>query len=118
MSSPTSRPDQVYPSDLSRKQFEVIRPLLESARKKTSPHKIDRFHIFNAVLYVLREGCRWRSLPKDYPDWNLCYYYYRIWRDHIDKQTGLPLLELVLKKIGVRRPEVCWKGRANHLSDP
>ncbi len=98
MSLPSSRPDQVYPSDLSRKQFEVIRPLLESARKQTSPHKIDRFHIFNASLYVLHEGCRWRSLPKDYPDWHLCYYDYRVWRDHIDEKSGLPLLELVLKK--------------------
>ena len=85
MHLPTKRPDQVYPSDLSRQQFEVIRPLLESARKKTSPHKVDRFHIFNAVLYVLREGCRWRSLPKDYPDWNLCYYHYSVWRDHMKK---------------------------------
>lgn len=53
MNSATSRPDEVYPSDLSRKQFEVIRPLLENARKKTSPHsphKAERFHIFNAIV--------------------------------------------------------------------
>ena len=28
-----------YPSDVSREQFEVIQPLLESARKKTAPRK-------------------------------------------------------------------------------
>ena len=99
MKPPAERRDQVYPSDLSREQFEVIRPLLASSRKKTSPHKIERFHLFNAILYVLREGCRWRSLPKEYPDWNLCYYHYRVRRDHIDKETGLSLLELVLKKL-------------------
>ncbi|MFT3992335.1 MAG: IS5 family transposase [Luteolibacter sp.] len=99
VSSSVSRPDQIYPSDLNRKQFEVIRPLLEGARKKTAPHQVDRLHIFNGVLYILREGCRRRSLPKDYPDWNLCYYYYRVWRDHTDAETNLPLLELVLKKL-------------------
>jgi transposase len=117
MSSPATRPDQVYPSDLGRQQFDVIPSVSGERPQEDSPHKIDRLHVFNAVLYVLREGCRWRSLPKDYPDWNLCYYHYRVWRDHIDEQTALPLLELVLKKIGVRRPGVCWKGRANHLSD-
>ena len=94
-----TRPEKLYPSDVSRKQFEVIRPLLDSARKKTSPHTVDRHLIFNAVLYLLREGCRWRALPKDYPDWNLCYYYYRVWRDHIDEDSGLPLLELVLSTL-------------------
>lgn len=36
MSSPVKRPDQVDPSDLSRQQFEVIRPLVATSRKKTS----------------------------------------------------------------------------------
>ena len=30
-----------YPSDIKREQFEVIRPLLESARKKTAPRRVD-----------------------------------------------------------------------------
>lgn len=104
MSQSTTRSDVTYPSDLSAERFEVIRPLLESARKKTAPREVNLHHVFNAVLYLLKEGCRWRSLPRDYPDWRLCYYDYRVWRDHIDKETGLPLLELVLKKIRRRRP--------------
>ncbi|MGQ5525723.1 IS5/IS1182 family transposase, partial [Chitinimonas sp. PSY-7] len=32
-----------YPSDVSREQFETIRPLLESARKKTSPRRVDLY---------------------------------------------------------------------------
>ena len=30
-----------YPSDISREQFERIRPLLEQARKRTKPRTID-----------------------------------------------------------------------------
>jgi len=94
--------DQLYPSDLTREQFKVIEPLLKSARKKTAPQHGDLRQVFNGVLYLLKEGCRWRALPRDYPDWNLCYYYYSVWRDHVDEESDLPLLELVLKKIGFR----------------
>jgi transposase len=108
MSPAIRRLEVVYPSDLTAAQFEMIRPLLQSARKKTSPRRVDLHHVFNAVVYLLREGCRWRSLPKDFPEWNICYYYYRIWRDHIDSETNQPLLELVLKKIGRRRARPRW----------
>jgi len=56
-----------YPSDITREQFEVIRETLEGSRKKTHPREYDLYDIFCAVLYVLREGCRWRSLPHDFP---------------------------------------------------
>lgn len=98
--SATSR--KSYPSDLSPAQFEHIRPLLESARTKTRPLEVDLLQVFNAVLYVLREGCRWRSLPHDFPGWPTVYYHYSKWRSHVDKTCGRPLLELVLKKIGQR----------------
>ena len=61
--------DRIYPSDLTREQFEVIRPLLGSVRKKTKPRAVDLFHVFNAVLYLLKTGCQWRMLAKEYPKW-------------------------------------------------
>ena len=69
----------VYPSDITREQFEAIRYLLESARKVTHPRHYDVYDIFCAVQYVLREGCRWRSLPHDFPPWNNIYYHYQVW---------------------------------------
>ena len=97
-----SRYGKVYPSDISVEQFEHIRPLLESVRRKTKPAQEDLRDFFNAVLYVLKEGCRWRSLPHDYPCWSNVYYHYKLWRDHVDQESGRPLLELVLKKIDFR----------------
>lgn len=32
---------QPYPSDVSRKQFEKVRPFLEKARKRTKPCTLD-----------------------------------------------------------------------------
>jgi len=46
-----------YPSDVSREQFELVRPLLESARRKTAPRRVDLYEVFCAVLYLLRTGC-------------------------------------------------------------
>ncbi len=60
---------KTYPSNLSRKQFEQIQPLLESARKRTSPRKVELYEIFCAVLYVLKSGCQWRMLPEGFPRW-------------------------------------------------
>lgn len=35
-----------YPSDISREQFEKIRPILESSRKKTRPRELDLYEVF------------------------------------------------------------------------
>ena len=45
-----------YPSDITREQFEIIRPDLEAAKRKTRPRKYDLYDIFCAVLYVLLGG--------------------------------------------------------------
>ncbi|SDW85662.1 hypothetical protein SAMN05216317_11547, partial [Nitrosomonas eutropha] len=34
-----------YLGDISREQFELIKPLLESARRKTSPRRIDLYEV-------------------------------------------------------------------------
>jgi transposase len=66
---------KIYPSDISREQFENIRLLLESARKKTAPRTVDLYEVFCAVLYLLRTGCQWRALPSDFPKWRTVHSY-------------------------------------------
>lgn len=64
-----------YPSDISREQFAVIRPLLEGARKKTAPRKWDLYDIFCAILYLLKNAATWRALPGDFPPPSTVRYY-------------------------------------------
>jgi transposase len=90
-----------YQSDISREQFERIRPLLESARKKTRPRTVDLYDVFNGVLYILKTGCQWRMLPKEYPKWRTVHEYFSIWRERTE-ETKKSILEEVLKKIGWR----------------
>ena len=67
---------KIYPSDITREQFETIRPFLESARKKTRPRKHDVYDLFCAVLYIVKSGCQWSMLPSDFPNYKTVHYYY------------------------------------------
>jgi transposase len=89
-----------YGSDVSREQFEIIREDLEKAKKATRPRKVVLYDIFCAVLYILKTGCQWRNLPKDFPNWKLVYYYFTIWKK--PKESGKSLLEEILKKISTK----------------
>jgi transposase len=91
-----------YPSDVSRKQFEQIRPLLESARKRTRPREVDLYEVFCAVLYLLKSGCQWRMLPEGFPKWRTVHSYFQLWTEKTTE--GKTLLDQVLKKISWRGP--------------
>ena len=54
---------KTYASDISREEFEEIRPLLQGVRRRTKPQAVDLYEVFCAVLYLLRTGCQWRFLP-------------------------------------------------------
>ena len=60
-----------YPSDISREQFEPLQAIFEQAKKKTKPRVVDLYDIFCAILYVLKSGCQWRMLPRDFPNWQV-----------------------------------------------
>lgn len=86
-----------YTSNISHEKFELIRPDLEAVHKQTRPRQYDLYDIFNAVLYRNENGIKWRNLPKDFPKWELVYYYYNLWRT-VD-ESGESLLDRCLKKI-------------------
>ena len=102
-----------YPSDITRKQFLKIKPLLEQARKKTKPRHVDIYEIFCAVSYLLKSGCQWRMLPRDFPKWNTVYFYFTIWSEQKGKEPSI--LEQVLKKNGWKGSYVQWSERENHF---
>ena len=62
-----------YPSDITKEQFEQIRSILESGRKKTAPRKVDLYEVFCALLYLLKSGYQWRMLSEVFPKWNTFY---------------------------------------------
>ena len=107
-------PRKVYPSDITRKQFETILPMLESMRKTTKPRTVDLYDVFCALLYVLKSGCQWRMLPSDFPKWRTVHAYFQIWSEKKNKNTP-SCLEEVLKKIGQRASFARWQTMQNQL---
>lgn len=78
-----------YTSDMTESQWEIIKPILQEAKYRSLEEKREQI---NAVFYLVKTGCQWRNLPKDFPKWKTVYSFYRraclngIW-DKI--QTGL-----------------------------
>ena len=91
-----------YSSDVSREQFERVRPLLEGVRKRTKPRTVDLYEVFNAVLYLLKSGCQWRMLPDGFPKWRTVHSYFAKWSE--PGPDGISVLERTLKKISWRGP--------------
>jgi transposase len=87
---------RVYPSDISREQFESVRERLKNFKKRTKPRTVDLYDVFCGVLYVLKSGCQWRMLPSDFPKWRTVYEYNSKWRKQ--KNEDPSLLEQLLKK--------------------
>ena len=71
--------DRQYPSDVTDRQWRVLRKLLTSTCRRGRP-PLDRRWVLNAILYVLRTGCQWRQLPRDFPHWKSVSTVFWRWR--------------------------------------
>jgi putative transposase len=93
--------ERVYPSDLSEKEWGIIRRLIPPSPPIGADRWIDIRKVVNGILYVNRSGCQWRMLPKEYEHWNTTYGYFRKWRkDGTWQRIHDTLRERVRKKEG------------------
>lgn len=101
-----SRKKQLYTSDMTDEQWEVIKPLLPLDRSGPGrPIELDMRQTVNAMFYINRTGCQWENMPKDYPNHNSVYYHYRKWcTDGIWKLINTALRKLDRQKRG-RNPD-------------
>jgi putative transposase len=69
---------QTYPTDLKYTEWELIEDFFPT-HHMGRPRKLP-WQIINAILYVVRTGCQWRMLPKDFAPWQTVYGYFRRWK--------------------------------------
>ena len=69
-----------YPSDLSDAEFVSLSPHLPEPKRCGRPWIHSRRAILDAIFYVVRTGCQWRALPREYPPWSTVHYWFRRWR--------------------------------------
>ena len=72
---------QLYPSDLTDSQWEIIQELIPKAKSGGRPRSLEMRQVINAILYIVVGGIQWRMLPQEYPKWQSVYSYFRTWRD-------------------------------------
>lgn len=61
---------------LTDSHWQVMAPLLLLKRRRR--HCLRQ--VIDALRYICRTGCQWRSLPTSFPPWSAVYYYFRRWQ--------------------------------------
>jgi len=69
-----------YPSDITDAQWALIERHLPPVRPGGRPRKTDLRDVADAIFYILRTGCQWRYLPKDFPPKSTVWRYFDQWR--------------------------------------
>lgn len=77
------RARSAYPTDLTDAEWAVLEPFVPRPARGR-PRVWSTRRVLDAVFYVLRSGCAWRLLPRDFPPWQTVFYHFRRWR-----RTGL-----------------------------
>lgn len=68
-----------YPCGLTDSEWEQVEHLFDPPGRTGRPPKYSRRRMLDACIYVLRSGCSWRMLPKDFPPWQVVYRTFRRW---------------------------------------
>ena len=100
---PKAIPVKRYPSDLTDEEWNILEPILKKTDPYTTgrPRQVDLREVINAIFYLNKTGCQWRSLPKDFPSYTLVSYYYHKWVDnHTWEQINTTLRQQLRKESG------------------
>jgi putative transposase len=68
-----------YPSDVTDAQWAMIKPHIP-VYPGGRPRKTDTRDVVDTIFYILRTGCQWRYLPKDFPPKSTVWRYFDEWR--------------------------------------
>ena len=85
---------------LREEDYREIAEIFPIQRRKS---EMSNLEVLNAVLYVLENGCKWRSLPREYGNWNTIYVRLRRWaRKGVLQKAFLLLQEKGIVQISVQ----------------
>ena len=68
--------EQLYPSVEYRAAYDR---LVQDHGQRLGARCCSIRQLVNAIFYIVRAGCAWRLLPKDFGPWQTVYGYFRVW---------------------------------------
>src|SRR5512132_4352090 len=80
--APTPMPTtRAYPSSLSDAEWTVLQPLVQrpATPQGGRPPKHPLRQIVDAIRYLVRTGCAWRLLPREFPPPGTVYWWFAKW---------------------------------------
>jgi len=93
--------EKCYSTDLSDAEWECLQLHVPAPKKRGRPRIHGPREILNAIFYVLKSGCPWRLLPKDFPPWETVYWWFGRWRtDGTFERFNAALRERVRSRLG------------------
>jgi len=95
-----------YPCGLTDSEWEQVQPFFDPSARTGRPEMYPRRQMLDACIYVLRSGCSWRMLPKDFPPWMAVYQTFRRWL----AQGRFEAMYDELRKL--------WRSRQHRAPDP
>jgi len=67
----------MYSTSLSDAEWACLQRHLPPVRVRGRRRIYPLREILDAIFYLLRSGCPWRLLPRDFPPWQVVYYHFR-----------------------------------------
>jgi putative transposase len=72
-----------YPTDVTEAQWtrlQTLRPARKWHPGGPGRPPCDLRRVLTGMLYLLKTGCQWRMLPREFGKWNTVYAYFKRWR--------------------------------------
>ena len=93
-----------YSTDLSDAEWGCLELHVPPPNRRGRPRTHAAREILDAVFYVLKSGCPWRLLPRDFPPWEkTVYWWFGRWRtDGTFERLNAALRERLRARLGRR----------------
>jgi transposase len=81
-------------TDLTDEEFALLASHLPTPRRLGRPRRVDLREVLNAILHLLRTGCPWDLLPKEFPPNSTVFGHFRRLREDGTGPTihGVPVM--------------------------
>lgn len=107
----TKKRKKCYPSNLSDGAWRYLKshlPVLTVGR----PRELSLRQVVNAIFYVLKTGCQWRQLRREFPAWSAVYYHFYCGSRDRNWERLNHVLRSRLRQKGSRHKHPCGVERA------